>query len=63
LVSGAMLVLEIKGETTPKAETKRRYLDEWVRAVNEHGGFGKWKPGLCLNPSDLPTKIHEAATS
>jgi type III restriction enzyme len=55
-----MLVLEMKGENTPKDETKRRYLDEWVKAVNEHGGFGKWKPGLCLNPSDLPTIIHEA---
>jgi len=63
LVNGANLVLETKGEQTPKDETKRRYLDEWVKAVNEHGGFGKWKPGLCLNPSDLPTKIHEAATS
>jgi type III restriction enzyme len=63
LVNGTNLVLETKGQNTPQDETKRRYLDEWVKAVNEHGGFGKWKPGLCLNPSDLPTKIHEAATS
>ncbi|MGD1086995.1 MAG: DEAD/DEAH box helicase family protein, partial [Verrucomicrobiota bacterium] len=63
LVKGETIVLEMKGENTPKDETKRRYLDEWVKAVNEQGGFGKWKPGLCLNPSDLPTKIHEAAIS
>ena len=61
LVSGTMLVMETKGEMTPKDETKRRYLDEWVKAVNAHRGFGKWKPGLCLNPSDLPTKIQDAA--
>lgn len=62
LANGTNVVLEIKGENTPKDETKRRYLEEWVKAVNEHGGFGKWKAGVCLNPSDLPTKIHEAAT-
>jgi len=28
--------------------------------VNEHGGFGKWQAGLCLNPSDLPTVVHKA---
>jgi type III restriction enzyme len=54
-------VLETKGQNTPQDETKRRYLDEWVQAVNAHGGFGKWEAGVCLNPSDLPTKIHEAA--
>ena len=53
--------MEMKGQNTPQDETKRRYLDEWVKAVNEHGGFGKWKAGLCLNPSDLPTVVHEAA--
>jgi hypothetical protein len=26
-------------------------------------GFGKWKAGLCLNPSDLPTVIHKAANN
>lgn len=60
LRSGANLVLEIKGQNTPPDETKRRYLDEWAKAVNEHGGFGTWKTGLCLNPSDLLTVIHNA---
>ena len=55
------LVLETKGQNTPQDETKRRYLDEWVKAVNEHGGFGKWTFDVCLNPSDLPTAIHNAA--
>jgi type III restriction enzyme len=60
LKTGANLIVEMKGENTSKDETKRRYLDEWVKAVNQHGGFGEWKAGVCLNPSDLPTKIHEA---
>jgi type III restriction enzyme len=62
LTTGTNFVLEIKGQNTPKDQTKRRYLDEWVKAVNEHGGFGKWRAGLCLNPSDLPTVIQKAAT-
>ena len=61
LTSGVNLVLEMKGENTPQDETKRRSLDEWAKAVNEHGGFGKWTSGVCFNPSDLPTVIHEAA--
>jgi type III restriction enzyme len=61
LTSGTNLVVETKGQNTPQDETKRRYLGEWVKAVNEHGGFGKWKSDRCLNPSDLPTVIHKAA--
>jgi type III restriction enzyme len=57
LASGKNLVLETKGQNTPKDETKRRCLDEWAKAVNEHGGFGKWTSGVCFSPSDLPTVI------
>jgi len=60
LTTGTNLVLETKGQNTAQDQTKRRYLDEWTKAVNEHGGFGKWKAGLCLNPSDLPTIVHKA---
>jgi type III restriction enzyme len=63
LTDGRHLVVETKGEDTPKDQTKRRYLDEWVKAINAHGGFGTWKPDVCLNPSDLPTVIHNAATA
>jgi type III restriction enzyme len=41
LKTGDFLALEIKGQETEKDKTKRNFLDEWVRAVNEHGGFGK----------------------
>ena len=39
LGSGDMMVLETKGRDSDQDQTKRRFLDEWVRAVNAHGGF------------------------
>ena len=53
LKTGDFLVLEIKGEETEKDKTKRNFLDEWVRAVNEHGGFGKWKWAVSRHPGDV----------
>jgi type III restriction enzyme len=61
LTNTTNVVVEMKGENTPKDERKREYLDEWVKAVNEHGGFGKWLAAVCLGPSDLPMRLHEAA--
>ena len=40
--SGKTLVLEIKGEDSPRDQAKRAALDQWVKAVNTHGGFGTW---------------------
>ncbi|MEO5607573.1 MAG: type III restriction endonuclease subunit R, partial [Polaromonas sp.] len=40
--SGKTLVLEIKGQDSPQDQAKRAALDQWVKAVNEHGGFGTW---------------------
>ncbi len=53
LVSGDMLVLEVKGQETEQDKTKRRFLDEWVRAVNSHGGFGSWYCDVSRNPADV----------
>jgi type III restriction enzyme len=61
LKNDSTLVAEIKGEDSEKDQTKRRYLDEWVRAVNAHGGFGKWTSGVSLDPSQLPDVIQKAA--
>jgi type III restriction enzyme len=41
--SGKTLVLEIKGQDSPQDQAKRAALDQWVQAVNAHGGFGKWE--------------------
>lgn len=38
---------------THKDKTKREFLDEWVRAINVHGGFGKWSWAVSKNPRDL----------
>jgi len=49
------LVLEIKGQDSPQNREKRAALDLWVRAVNEHGGFGIW----CCDVAFEPAQIHD----
>jgi type III restriction enzyme len=53
LQSGNILVLETKGQDNEQNQTKRRFLDEWVKAVNAHGGFGKWCWDVSRDPADL----------
>ena len=53
LSSGEYLILEVKGQETEQDQVKRRFLDEWVRAINEQGGFGKWNWSVSKNPGDL----------
>ena len=66
--SGKMLVLEIKGEDSPLDQAKRRALDEWVQAVNAHGGFGIWASDVVVGTAaglqdvlarHAPTSKHE----
>jgi type III restriction enzyme len=54
LTNGTRLVLEVKGQDSQKDRAKRSHLAEWVEAVNEHGGFGRWGADVSLSPSDLP---------
>ncbi|HUT52639.1 MAG TPA: DEAD/DEAH box helicase family protein [bacterium] len=60
LTTGSFLVLETKGKDTDQDKTKRKFLDEWVRAVNEHGGFGQWKWAVSKDPADVADVIDEA---
>ena len=53
LRSGAMLVLETKGRDSDQDRTKRRFLNEWTRAVNRHGGFGCWDWAVSSDPGDI----------
>lgn len=53
LKSGEYLVLETKGQDSQQNKTKREFLDEWVRAVNMHGGFGRWKWAVSRDPGDV----------
>jgi type III restriction enzyme len=53
LANGDMLVLETKGQDTEQDEVKRRYLDEWIQAVNAHGGFGRWRWAVARRPGEI----------
>ncbi len=53
LTNGKMLVLEVKGQDTQEQQTKREFLGEWIRAVNDHRGFGVWDRDVSLHPHDI----------
>ena len=53
LVNGDYMVLETKGVDSQQNQTKREYLNEWIKAVNNHGGFGKWHWDVSFHPSDI----------
>lgn len=53
LANGEMLILETKGQDTEQDQVKRRYLDEWVQAVNTHGGFGRWHNDITKAPGEI----------
>lgn len=53
LKNGVMLVLETKGQDTEQDQVKRRYLEEWTRAVTEHGGFGHWRWAVVRRPGEI----------
>jgi type III restriction enzyme len=53
LTNGTTLVLEVKGMDDQQNQTKRVFLSEWVRAVNAHGGFGKWASDVSRHPKDV----------
>jgi type III restriction enzyme len=53
LANGTNLILEVKGQDNQEQRTKREFLDEWVRAVNGHGGFGRWAADVSFSPLNL----------
>lgn len=53
LRNGRHLVLETKGLDREKDKTKRRFLNQWCKAVNQHGGFGRWDWAVSFDPNDL----------
>ena len=55
--SGGMLVLEERGRESDRDRIKFRFLDEWARTVNAHGGFGRWCLEVSTNPADV-REIH-----
>ena len=59
LKTGNFLILETKGKETLRDKTKHRFLNEWVKAVNEHGGFGNWKQAVSRDPADVKMIIED----
>ena len=53
LKSGNLVVLETKGQPDEQSYSKRRALEQWVQAVNQHGGFGGWSAAVSYNPGDI----------
>ena len=62
LSTGTMLVLEVKGQDSAQNQAKRAALDERVRAVTQHGGFGRWTWTVSRTPSDLVDLVHATLT-
>lgn len=54
LTSGDYLVLEVKGQDREQEREKRHQLAEWCKAVNNDGGFGRWRCAVSFSPADLP---------
>ena len=50
-------------QDTHQNRTKREFLAEWVKAVNEHGGFGRWAWDVSLDPADIPGILAKHAAS
>ena len=61
LKNGEFLVLETKGLDRDKDKTKRLFLDRWCKAINQHGGFGKWKSAISFDPNDLNDILEKAS--
>lgn len=54
-----MLALEVKGKESDKDKTKRRFLEEWIKAVNAHAGFGYWECAVSRHPADVDDILRE----
>jgi len=60
LANDRRLILETKGKNDDRNKIKRDFLNEWVQAVNAHGGFGKWVWAISMHPSDLEAILAKA---
>lgn len=59
LDNGKMLVLETKGQESRRDIEKRKYLSEWIRAVNDLGEFGEWYNDVSYNIADVDGIINK----
>ncbi|MEG4105304.1 hypothetical protein [Microcoleus sp. S13_C5] len=55
------LILETKGKPTRQDEAKWIFIDQWIKAVNPHSGFGHWQRAVSTHPSDVRLILEESA--
>jgi type III restriction enzyme len=53
------VILEVKGFETEQDRQKETAARRWVRAVNHHGEFGRWKFVVCRDPRQLKLLIEQ----
>lgn len=61
LSNDEILIIETKGEEDQKDKVKLEATREWLRAVNQHGGFGRWhlEPVVSKRPDDIPQHLEK----
>jgi type III restriction enzyme len=47
------LVIEVKGQDSEENQAKWAALEEWIKAINYHGGFGQWVWDISWRPKDI----------
>ncbi len=62
LTSGKILVLETKGKESERTRIKHKFLNQWVKAVNEHGEYGDWSCDISYHPAELPEILKKHAS-
>jgi type III restriction enzyme len=59
LSNGRMLILEVKGKDDQQNKTKRDFLNEWIKAINSDGRFGRWSWAVSFRTSDIKDIIRK----
>ncbi|WP_020507778.1 BPTD_3080 family restriction endonuclease [Lamprocystis purpurea] len=59
LLSGLILLIEIKGQYGDDADLKAKAAQRWVEAVNRAGGFGTWAYRVVTDPPALGKLLDE----
>ena len=57
LKNNVILVLEIKGIDDNQNREKRKYLERWINAVNNDGGYGTWMWDVAFSPSKVKSIV------
>jgi type III restriction enzyme len=57
----ATLILELKGWKNENAKQKESAAKKWVRAVNHHGGLGRWQYEVVQDAAEIPVLLRQIA--